>query len=232
MKSISKNYDPNGNEPASKKSPHPFFLALILTGILAGEVYPNLTERAIAAVKVFQSPELKTNIKSNPTANKFALLLKSATDTKVEFNSNISKPYSLANTAVARILTVSQTSVNEEIDGIKKLSKPTQYGSEKIAQNGEKLPNNIANAVRQDLARQIGISPENVEVTKASTETWPNTCLGLPKSDELCGEMLVLGWRIVLSHGSDTWVYRTDTKGKLIRAEGKNSSDPPDHSKS
>ncbi|NER08700.1 MAG: hypothetical protein F6K17_42325 [Okeania sp. SIO3C4] len=64
--------------------------------------------------------------------------------------------------------------------------------------------------------------PENIKVTQVSQETWPNTCLGLANSDELCGQRLVEGWYIILSDGNDTWSYRTDNKGKSIRVEGKN----------
>ncbi|MGB3510183.1 MAG: hypothetical protein WBA93_13285 [Microcoleaceae cyanobacterium] len=227
MKSIIYNHpESNTNKNNGNKSPNPFFLALLLTGILACEAYPNLTETAVAAVRVMKSPQLEANNKSNLKANKFASLLKSVQNTNKEFGQEISQPYSLPDQTFNQILTISQPGINEKPYEIKKLRKSTpNIKFEKIAENIADLPNDIADAVRQNLAAQIGISPDKIEVSKASQETWPNTCLGLPKSDELCGQMLVEGWRIVLSNGSDTWIYRTDSKGQLLRIEPQDSSE-------
>ncbi len=223
MKSNSKNYEPDANKRVDKKSPQPFLLALILTSILAAEAYPNLTETAIAAVKVLQSPQLETNAKIHSKADKFANIFKSATETKVDSMTEISQPFFLTNKSFNQILVANQTSINENFDDVKKLSKPIPDEAEKLADRGKKIPNNIVDAVRQDLGNQIGIAPEKIKVSEVSQETWPNTCLGLPKNDELCGQRLVEGWRLVLSNGKDKWVYRTDNRGKLMRVEPKKS---------
>ncbi|NET27642.1 hypothetical protein [Okeania sp. SIO1I7] len=222
MKFNSKNHKPNPNERIDKKSPHPFLLALILTGILAAEAYPNLTETAIAAVKVLQSQQLETNTKINSTANKFANLIKSATETKIDDQTEISQPFFLKNKSINQILVVSEPSINQNFDEIKKIGKPTLYRVEKLADRDEIIPNYIVDAVREDLSNQTGILPENIKVTQVSQETWPNTCLGLANSNELCGQRLVEGWYIILSDGNYTWAYRTDNQGKLIRVEAKN----------
>ncbi|MDJ0556946.1 MAG: hypothetical protein QNJ68_21370 [Microcoleaceae cyanobacterium MO_207.B10] len=218
MKLISKNHEPNVNAKILNKAPHPFFLALFLTGILACEVYPNLTEIAFAAVNVIKYEHLETNNKTYKS-NKFASLLKTIQDTNGANTENY-QPDSLYDQIFNQTLTISQSAINEKLYDFKKLSKTTPKSKfNKIAQNSENLPNDIADAVRQDLAQRIGISAEKIEVSQASEETWPNTCLGLPNSDELCAQMLVEGWRIVLSNGSDSWVYRTDNQGKLLRVE-------------
>ncbi|MDY7008102.1 MAG: hypothetical protein SWX82_30275 [Cyanobacteriota bacterium] len=222
MKSNSKNHKQNPNKRVDKNSPHPFLLALVLTGMLAAEAYPNLTETAIAAVKVLQSQQLETNTKINSTANKFARLIESATDTKIDSGTEISQPFFLKNKSINQILAVSEPSINQNFDGLKKISKSTLDQVEKIADNDEIIPNNIVDAVREDLSNQTGILPENIKVTQVSQETWPNTCLGLANSDELCGQRLVEGWYIILSDGNDTWSYRTDNQGKSIRVEEKN----------
>ncbi|NEN90472.1 MAG: hypothetical protein F6K48_16775 [Okeania sp. SIO3H1] len=222
MKSNSKNYKPNPNERVDKKSPHPFLLALILTGILAAEAYPNLTETAIAAVKVLQSQQLETNSKINSTANKFANLIESATEIKIDDQTEIPQPFFLKNKSINQILAVSEPSIHQNFDGLKKISKPTLDQVEKIANSDEIIPNNIVDAVREDLSNQTGILPENIKVTQVSQKTWPNTCLGLANSNELCGQRLVEGWYIILSDGNYTWAYRTDNQGKLIRVEAKN----------
>ncbi|OCR01177.1 hypothetical protein BCD67_17580 [Oscillatoriales cyanobacterium USR001] len=83
------------------------------------------------------------------------------------------------------------------------------------------LPPQVAIAVRQDLSKQTNIPLEKLKITEFSSESWPNTCLGLPKPDELCGQMIVEGWRVVLSDGSQNWVYRSDRTGKVLRRENK-----------
>lgn len=224
MKINSKNHKQNPNERIDKKSPHPFLLALILTGILAAEAYPNLTETAIAAVKVLQSQQLETNTKINSTANKFANLIKSATETKIDDRTETSQPFSLKNKSINQILAVSKPSINRKFYGVKKFGKPTVDKVEKFADNDEIIPNNIVDAVRKDLSNQTGILPEKLKVIQVSQETWPNTCLGLANSNELCGQRLVEGWHIILSDGNNTWSYRTDNRGKSIRVEAKNKT--------
>lgn len=88
-------------------------------------------------------------------------------------------------------------------------------------QNPNQLPASIVEAVRLDLSRQTGIAASRLRVTESSRQSWPNTCLGLAKSDELCGQMIVEGWRVVVSDGRQFWVYRTDARGKILRLEKK-----------
>ncbi|MGK7923591.1 MAG: hypothetical protein AB4080_26695 [Trichodesmium sp.] len=222
MKTKYKNTQINKNQKVNQKSPHPFLLALILTGILAAETYPNLTETAIAAVKVLHSSQLESKGKINSKADKFAEIIKNAAKTQVESEKEIYGPSLLGNKSIAQILGVSQNYINYNLDDLQKLSKTTTQNGEKLAEQMEEIPDNIVDAVRQDLGGKISISPEDIKVVKVSQETWPNTCLGLAKTDELCGQRLVEGWRIFLSNGNDIWIYRTDNRGNLMRIESTN----------
>ncbi len=172
---------------------------------------------------MLQSPQVETNGKITSKADKFANLLKSAKEAKIESQTEISQPFFLSNKSLNHILAVKQTSINENFDHVKKFSKPIPDEVEKLSNQTEKIPNDIVEVVRQDLASQIGIATEKIKVSEVSQETWPNTCLGLPKNDELCGQRLVEGWRLVLSDGEGKWVYRTDNGGKLMRVEPKKS---------
>jgi len=224
MKNNYNNYQINDtNKQVNQKSPHPFLLALILTGILAAEAYPNLTETAIAAVKVLHSPQLESKGKINSKANKFAAIIKNATKNQVKSDREISGPSLLGNKSMEEILGVSQSYIGYNLNDLNKLSKTTAKKVEKIAEKTEEIPNNIVDAVRQDLGGKISISPEDIKVVKVSQETWPNTCLGLAKADELCGQRLVEGWRIVLSNDNLIWIYRTDHRGNLMRVEPTNN---------
>lgn len=151
------------------KTPHPFWLALALTGIIVLEVNPQVVEMAIA------DPG-QINL----------------TDTMLALSP---RQIMIPDNAV----TISQ-------------SLPL------LAQN-QALPKAIAEAVRQDLLRRSGIPPTQVNIKQAETVQWPDACLGLAKSGEMCAQLIVSGWRIVLSDGKMTWVYRTDNQGHTIRLE-------------
>jgi len=77
--------------------------------------------------------------------------------------------------------------------------------------------------VRQDLSLQDTNPCQQVE-NHLSRKTWPDGCLGLPRPDEFCTRALVEGWRITLSDGRRTWVYRTDSEGRVIRLQNQTAS--------
>ncbi|MGL5510202.1 MAG: hypothetical protein ACRC2J_14110 [Microcoleaceae cyanobacterium] len=152
------------------KTPHPFWLALALTGIIVLEVNPQLVEMAIA------NPGKINIIDTMPSLSQRQIL-------------------------IPNNFTISQLNTS---------STPNQS-----------LPRAIAEAVRQDLFRKTGIPTDQVQIKEASTAQWPNACLGLAKSGEMCAEIIVPGWRIVLSDGKQTWIYRTDNQGNRMRIENR-----------
>jgi hypothetical protein len=154
------------------KTPHPFWLALALTGIIVLEVNPQLVEMAIAD---------PGKVDSIPALSQRQSLI----------------PHNL----IPNHLTISQLNAS-----------PTPNQS---------LPRAIAEAVRQDLFRKTGIPVAQVEIKQSETAQWPNACLGLATSGEMCAEVIVPGWRIVLSDGNKTWIYRTDNQGNRMRMENR-----------
>ena len=89
--------------------------------------------------------------------------------------------------------------------------------------NANKLPREVINAVRQDLSKLTGITNGQLKLVSATQETWSDSCLGLGRLDESCAQMLVEGWRVVMSNGSQTWNYRTDSNGTIVRLDSQNS---------
>jgi hypothetical protein len=81
------------------------------------------------------------------------------------------------------------------------------------------LPRKVSDAVRQDLSRRTGIPFDRIRVSSYSRQTWPGGCLGLERPGEVCTRNLVPGWRVVLTNGSRTWVYRTNNDGRVLRLE-------------
>ncbi len=88
------------------------------------------------------------------------------------------------------------------------------------------LPRPIINAVRRDLSKLTGIPSGELRLVNATQETWSDSCLGLGRLDESCAQMLVEGWRVVMSNGSQNWTYRTNSDGKIIRLDTENSDNP------
>jgi hypothetical protein len=84
---------------------------------------------------------------------------------------------------------------------------------------GDRLPPKVAKAVVTDLAKLQKIPPEKLKVVKYSQESWSDGCLGLPQPEEICSQAIVEGWRVVVSDGSEEWIYRTDKSGKNVRLE-------------
>jgi len=80
-------------------------------------------------------------------------------------------------------------------------------------------PQAMVNALRQSLSKQTGIPAKKLRVVESTQKTWPNGCLGLAKADEMCTQMMVPGWRIVFSNGTQRWTYRTDATGRNYRLE-------------
>lgn len=221
MKRLFTNPKSNGRRNAEERQPRPFLLALMLTGLLAFEAYPNLTNNAIADAEVINSPT-PTQTKGKIAANKFSLIGFPKTNND-ELKISTTPAYIDEEEPQNNMVLISQNWLEEELSNLEKLNQNSpKANSGVLAQNTEELselPAEIADAVRQDLQRKIGIPPTRVRITEAKRQTWPNACLGLAKSDELCAQVLVEGWRIVLSDESERWVYRTDDRGKLLRVE-------------
>jgi len=192
MKPISKNNSQN-NQNRDEKQPNPLILALVLTGILALEMYPALRHTAAANAGALKYSLAQLESQQQQTAQQFS---SAAVPPKISYsvfalNSLTSEPINLA-------------------EG----TRP---------QPPNQLPATVAAALRRELSRSTGIAADKLKVTESSRQSWSDTCLGLGKADEICGQMIVEGWRVVVSDGSQTWVYRTNARGNIWRLEKKAS---------
>ncbi|MBE9161153.1 MULTISPECIES: hypothetical protein [Microcoleaceae] len=118
-------------------------------------------------------------------------------------------------TALSQKISSSRLALNSLI------SSPDNLAENARPNPPKQLPATVAAEVRQDLSRQTGIAADKLKVTESKLQSWPNTCLGLAKADEICGQMIVEGWRVVVSDGRQTWVYRTNARGNVLRLEKK-----------
>ncbi|MBW4637892.1 MAG: hypothetical protein KME05_06600 [Gloeocapsa sp. UFS-A4-WI-NPMV-4B04] len=89
------------------------------------------------------------------------------------------------------------------------------------------LPSSVANVIVEDLFSKVGIPAGELKVIKYSRETWTDGCLGLGTLVEQCLQVQVEGWRVTLSNGRFSWVYRTDLQGLVLRSENQIAANLP-----
>ncbi|MEG3847316.1 hypothetical protein QT971_29135 [Microcoleus sp. herbarium19] len=179
------------NQNRDQKQPNPLILALVLTGILTWEMYPALVNTDAANAGALKHSLTELKSQEKQTAQQFPAV---AVSQKISYSE-----------LAFRSLTAEAGNLAE--------------GSRQNPQ--AQLPATVAAAVRQDLSRSTGIAADKLKVTESSRKSWPNTCLGLATTDEICGQMIVEGWRVVVSDGRQTWVYRTNARGNILRLEKK-----------
>jgi hypothetical protein len=95
------------------------------------------------------------------------------------------------------------------------------------AATAARLPDAIALAVRQDLSRRLGLPIDRLTVSAAVGQTWPDGCLGLANPGEVCTQAIVPGWRVTLSDGNQSYIYRTDDTGRTVRSEERATNPTP-----
>ena len=67
------------------------------------------------------------------------------------------------------------------------------------------------------LSHLIGISTGDIHVVSVEAVQWPDSCLGLAQSREVCAEVIVPGYQIILQVGNNTYEIHTDQTGENIR---------------
>jgi hypothetical protein len=86
-------------------------------------------------------------------------------------------------------------------------------------QTSVSLPSRVIERIRQDLARRTGKNGDRFQIQSATAQTWPDGCLGLAKPSEFCTQVIIEGWRVVMTLEQKQWAYRSDRQGNVIRAE-------------
>lgn len=63
------------------------------------------------------------------------------------------------------------------------------------------------------------IHPDKIKVVSSEMAEWPNSCLGLPATDEICAEALVPGYKVILDADGEVMIFRTNKNGSSIRRD-------------
>lgn len=73
--------------------------------------------------------------------------------------------------------------------------------------------------VQQDLAQRLGIAPTDINLLMIEEVVWPDTCLGLPASNEPCVSKETPGYKITLLGSGKAYRYHTD-RGEIFKFAG------------
>ncbi|MEL7038992.1 MAG: hypothetical protein AAFO04_25795 [Cyanobacteria bacterium J06592_8] len=231
----------NGTQPIqTEKQPRPLILAFMLTGVLAIQAYPAFLKTAVESAGLLVSPSSTLvasashliHPQSDLSVSKQPIKqIEISTDPINKTESSVCQSQQVCNRPEKpSTYKVLPTPLFEQDVRVKNAKTPVELQVKLVnydlqsqtdpPEQANALPSAIAEAVRLDLSEQTGISSDQFIITEVKRQTWPNTCLGLAQPDELCGQMLVNGWRVVVSDRRKTWVYRTDSQGKILRLEG------------
>jgi len=88
--------------------------------------------------------------------------------------------------------------------------------------NSSQLPRGVRDRVLETAAREFNLSTRQLRVAEAEPRTW-NGCLGIEEPGMLCTQIAIFGWRVVLTDGSQRWVYHTNQDGSEVRFNARDS---------
>jgi hypothetical protein len=87
------------------------------------------------------------------------------------------------------------------------------------------VPEAIASAVRDDLARRTGAAPGSIRIVSARAMRWNDSALGCPQPGQAYMQVIVDGFQVTAEAQGRSYDYRTDAGGRAILCENP-SPDP------
>lgn len=110
--------------------------------------------------------------------------------------------------------------------GVGQTSPYTTRGFEldqSVASNAT-LSVSVSKSVLQYASQQSGLPISDLHIVQAKQQTWSDNCLGLHTSKAVCTHTLVPGWKVAVVSSKQSWIYRTDASGSVIKMEQATSS--------
>ncbi len=72
-------------------------------------------------------------------------------------------------------------------------------------------------AAEKAVSEKLGISTDKIELVSTNPVEWPDSCLGLPKSEEMCAQMVTPGYEVTLKVEDMLFVVHTNEDGSAVR---------------
>jgi hypothetical protein len=92
------------------------------------------------------------------------------------------------------------------------------------------LPDSVVQAVLQDASRRSNLPSQELNIVRAQQRDWPDGCLGLALSGTFCSQAVVSGWQVTVNAEQQSFVYRTDNSGSLVKLESSDIKSRQDRS--
>ena len=87
------------------------------------------------------------------------------------------------------------------------------------ATGDSQLPAALGDRLLRFIAQTTGAPASSLQILEAGPAIWPDPCVGIPDPLELCAAVETPGWRVEVTDGVMTRIYRTDATGQVIRPE-------------
>ena len=98
---------------------------------------------------------------------------------------------------------------------------PTE-GTAVVPQEAEE----IVSAIEQDLAEQLNIETDQIQIVSVEAVEWPDASLGCPQPGMMYAQMITPGYRVELQAEGKTYVYHTGPGG-FVRCEEEQRFEEP-----
>ncbi len=79
--------------------------------------------------------------------------------------------------------------------------------------------NKLTALVKEDLAKKLSISVEQIKVLNTEQAAWPEAGLGCPQPNGVNNQGLVLGYRVILEASGQSYEYHTDLNQSFVLCE-------------
>lgn len=76
--------------------------------------------------------------------------------------------------------------------------------------------NQVMEIARQDLAGQLNLPPESIEVMTIQEVNWPDACLGVYPANEVCAKTAVSGYLFIFQANNKLFTYHTNYDGRQL----------------
>jgi hypothetical protein len=114
---------------------------------------------------------------------------------------------SLADQRIRLILTVTNQG---------RASRANAFWLAPSVRRGVPVTNPAVQAARQRVADDLGIDVTSVSVVSFEAAEWSDSCLGVHVRDQVCAEVIIPGYRVILSTGNNSYEAHTNQDGSIV----------------
>ena len=97
--------------------------------------------------------------------------------------------------------------------------QPERVPAEEPAPVTGEVPEELLDAIREDLAQRLGIETEDLEPVRAASVNWNDGSLGCPEPDQVYTQAITPGYHIVFEIDDTSYDYRAKRNGFFMLCE-------------